>query len=546
MISRLGRRTMFAGEFQGGATLSILDASGSNPLERWQANGTVRPRIDEVLKCNTFVLEGQNLTRMSIPKDSAKTTLGLTQPCLALAISVPKDAHFSFDVSIRDHGGMARSLLFSTSLRAPKAETLRAQLPLENIPRGSWFVLCVDLAAITASFFGGAVKTIDTLVIGPACTLRSVFTMATCPRENESVVPDSRSASRTHPLPARVITTGQPHEGPITPTSRRRLPGTPQGHDAPASPRTSSARLGSPSRRHLLDGDASASASRKSNPFVRVQSESGEPASETLRGSRAADLSNLNRTRDSLDSSAEPGIFLFTAKPRSPPAKNRNASLGDTASPLRYDSTRYQTDVTIVSPPEFGQSLRPDSAHSRRSSRPATADRPTTADESLPAPALNLKGFAVADDDFLMGDSWRNSAAMSGPILASKAPIFSAAATAARQLQDTHFSTDTLVRPQTAMSTFSEEADDEFPMRGTQGLTPVPEYETGRCSPPVNIPSSGYGLWRRASRSEMLSPTSPADDGDGLSDGEEPVEVMYDPALNCYYDPRTEKYYLLA
>ncbi|XP_062522796.1 protein CFAP20DC-like [Corticium candelabrum] len=67
----------------------------------------------------------------------------------------------------------------------------------------------------------------------------------------------------------------------------------------------------------------------------------------------------------------------------------------------------------------------------------------------------------------------------------------------------------------------------------------------GMLSPPIPLqqPSDEHQL--EDDQPEANGNTSESDNADN-TDSEEELEVLYDPCLNCYYDPKTHKYYELA
>ena len=76
-----------ANHFQGGPTVDVFGANGSNPTANWKVTGTVQKVYDKALKSHVFVCDGGPSAKMQLPKDDRRS-LGLVQPYLALQIHV--------------------------------------------------------------------------------------------------------------------------------------------------------------------------------------------------------------------------------------------------------------------------------------------------------------------------------------------------------------------------------------------------------------------------------------------------------------------------
>ena len=80
-----------ANHFQGGATVDVFGANGSNPTQNWKVTGTVQKVYDKALKSHVFICDGGPSAKMQLPKDDRRS-LGLVQPYLALQIHVRRPA----------------------------------------------------------------------------------------------------------------------------------------------------------------------------------------------------------------------------------------------------------------------------------------------------------------------------------------------------------------------------------------------------------------------------------------------------------------------
>ena len=137
------------------------------------------------------------------------------------AAQVPDGKPFALELSISDTARARRRLLFSTSFREavrapprphprpsyppPPAPThapphpphsrpsrrpcllpqvctpLHTRVPLGSLPRGVWVNLVLDMATLTASNFGGALRPTLALALTPALTLTLTLTLALAP-----------------------------------------------------------------------------------------------------------------------------------------------------------------------------------------------------------------------------------------------------------------------------------------------------------------------------------------------------------------------------
>lgn len=88
-----------ANHFQGGPSVDVFGANGSNPTANWKVSGTVQKVYDKALKSHVFVCDGGPSARMQLPKDDRRS-LGLVQPYLALQIHVPESKPFALELWI--------------------------------------------------------------------------------------------------------------------------------------------------------------------------------------------------------------------------------------------------------------------------------------------------------------------------------------------------------------------------------------------------------------------------------------------------------------
>ncbi|XP_063130453.1 protein CFAP20DC isoform X5 [Rattus norvegicus] len=140
--------------------------------------------FDKEVKSFVFVLEGSSQTnRIQLPKEN-KQILGLIQRFLVLQIYVPLGQDFSTELLITDLGNIKRRLYLSTVHKEVSSTPLHAKIPLFMIKRKIWCNLCIDLVAFTSEIFKGAVfQSLDGIIVSANCKLRKIFTLKFKPRE---------------------------------------------------------------------------------------------------------------------------------------------------------------------------------------------------------------------------------------------------------------------------------------------------------------------------------------------------------------------------
>ncbi|XP_053153328.1 protein CFAP20DC isoform X12 [Hemicordylus capensis] len=176
---------MFKNEYQGGPFVEIFSAQGKNPGAKWKIFGSpsvIGKEFDKEVKGFVFVLEGSSQTnKMQLPKET-RQTLGLIQQFLVLQIYVPLGQDFSTELLITDLGNIKRRLYLSTVHKELSVTPLHAKIPLFMIKRKIWCNLCIDLVAFTSEIFKGAVfQSLDGIIVSANCKLRKIFTLKSKP-----------------------------------------------------------------------------------------------------------------------------------------------------------------------------------------------------------------------------------------------------------------------------------------------------------------------------------------------------------------------------
>ncbi|XP_036055783.1 protein CFAP20DC isoform X3 [Onychomys torridus] len=140
--------------------------------------------FDKEVKSFVFILEGSSQTnRIQLPKEN-KQMLGLIQRFLVLQIYIPLGQDFSTELLITDLGNIKRRLYLSTVHKEVSSTPLHAKIPLFMIKRKIWCNLCIDLVAFTSEIFKGAVfQSLDGIIVSANCKLRKIFTLKSKPRE---------------------------------------------------------------------------------------------------------------------------------------------------------------------------------------------------------------------------------------------------------------------------------------------------------------------------------------------------------------------------
>uniref|UniRef100_A0A8C2RIR8 CFA20 domain-containing protein n=1 Tax=Capra hircus TaxID=9925 RepID=A0A8C2RIR8_CAPHI len=178
---------MFKNEYQGGAFVEIFSAQGKNPGAKWKILGSpsvIWKEFDKEVKSFVFVLEGSSQTnKIQLPKEN-KQILGLIQRFLVLQIYIPLGQDFSTELLITDLRNIKRRLYLSTVHKELSSTPLHAKIPLFMIKRKIWCNLCIDLVAFTNEIFKGAVfQSLDGITVSANCKLRKIFTLKYKPQD---------------------------------------------------------------------------------------------------------------------------------------------------------------------------------------------------------------------------------------------------------------------------------------------------------------------------------------------------------------------------
>ena len=163
----------------------VFKSSGSKPLERCLSSGSVSRVYDKTSKGYVLALSGGRSTNVHFPKKkSASLGLTSTRPYLVLQVYVPVGRPFTCEVVISDDKLTRRRLIFSTAFKEELYGELHAQISLQNLERGRWLNVCIDMLSIMGVCFENDGKTnfrvCDAITVSSVCKLRSVYVV----REN--------------------------------------------------------------------------------------------------------------------------------------------------------------------------------------------------------------------------------------------------------------------------------------------------------------------------------------------------------------------------
>ncbi|KAM6980722.1 protein CFAP20DC [Aplochiton taeniatus] len=142
----------------------------------------IKKEFDKEVRGFVYCLEGNSQTiRMQMPKNG-KTPLGLVQRFLVLQVNVPQSKDFSIELLLTDLGHLKRRLYLSTVHKEFSATPLHARIPFIGLKREMWSNVCIDLVSFTGELFKGAgYLTLDGITVCASCKLRRIFTMKTEP-----------------------------------------------------------------------------------------------------------------------------------------------------------------------------------------------------------------------------------------------------------------------------------------------------------------------------------------------------------------------------
>ncbi|KAM6927833.1 protein CFAP20DC [Xenentodon cancila] len=174
---------MFRASYQGGAVFEIFSGQGKDPVAKWKLYGgpsAVYKEYNKEIKGFVYCLEGSSQTvKMQMPEHE-KMSLGLIQRFLVLQLNIPQCHDFSTELVITDAEHLKRRLHISTVHKELSVTHLHAKIPFIGLKRCTWSTLCIDLVSLTDELFKGF-STLDRVTLFATCKVRRIFTMKTKP-----------------------------------------------------------------------------------------------------------------------------------------------------------------------------------------------------------------------------------------------------------------------------------------------------------------------------------------------------------------------------
>ncbi|XP_043373893.1 protein CFAP20DC isoform X13 [Dermochelys coriacea] len=566
--------------------------------------------FDKEVKGFVFVLEGSSQTnKIQLPKET-RQTLGLTQQFLVLQIYVPLGQDFSTELLVTDLGNIKRRLYLSTVHKELSVTPLHAKLPLFMIKRKIWCNLCIDLVAFTSEIFKGAVfQSLDGIIISANCKLRKIFTLKSKPQDTAEEDADDptdtipRTCQLNTDVPqvtqllnmtklrqpeirfgGRPLTSSESVDQLInrgqgsTHTSKNQdvshiAFGSKVLGPPPPSGRRFNTRVSGEITKSL--GSRSSRSGQqltleKGNESIQDTKRSGLSPSPFCKAFDQGDKENIHQTNQFTNQNDD-WVFpencgdSFQIESNGQSVAIHNTSCSNLSLPLNTDveSESKQTGEHQKSHKEiFTFSSRPRSAPHGKS--------PNMSPEGCMSPLElneNIDGVcrgAPMEDDFFGSDSneeeydWRNYQ----PSRLSASELQMLASMKRQQNEELEdngishgLSASQIDNCNVSISTSSDDTttwNSCLPPPVNQGhhyqkeMNPLshsnPRDWLNVFSPPIILPSQELAKHIEASASLNI----PGEDDFSAEEDEEVLTLLYDPCLNCYFDPETGKYYELA
>ncbi|XP_073667383.1 protein CFAP20DC isoform X11 [Tursiops truncatus] len=563
----VGRRRERASLSPGGAFVEIFTAQGKNPGAKWKILGSpsvIWKEFDKEVKSFVFVLEGSSQTnKIQLPKEN-KQILGLIQRFLVLQIYIPLGQDFATELLITDLRNIKRRLYLSTVHKELSSTPLHAKIPLFMIKRNIWCNLCIDLVAFTSEIFKGAVfQSLDGIIVSANCKLRKIFTLKCRPQdtadkddEPTDIIPRSCQLTTDVPQVTQLLNM----------TKLRQTEIKFGGHPLSSAESDQFINRGTGSMRsgknqdvcHIAFGSKVLGppplSGRRNN--MRIFSE----GNHSVQGSTGPTTSPPRLTQLTLESVLGKTArwtskgYLKNAYTEAGASENQNSLA------KQIDKKDFETSLVptpCLSPP------------GRRSGSSPKIPRPVIKAKDLPAHQVSSSIYNISLQE-ISGEKlkpipevseydWRNYQ----PSQMSESELQMLASLRRQQneeLEDTGaphgLSASQLDNCNVSISTSSDDTttwNSCLPPPVNQGrhyqkeMNPPspsnPRDWLNMLSPPI-VPPSQQPAEQHQDSSGSLS----AQGGEDLSveEDEEVLTLLYDPCLNCYFDPQTGKYYELV
>ncbi|XP_072576660.1 protein CFAP20DC isoform X7 [Vulpes vulpes] len=564
--------------------------------------------FDKEVKSFVFVLEGSSQTnKIQLPREN-KQILGLIQRFLVLQIYIPLGQDFSTELLITDLGNIKRRLYLSTVHKELSSTPLHAKIPLFMIKRKIWCNLCIDLVAFTSEIFKGAVfQSLDGIIVSANCKLRKIFTLKCKPQdtadkdagkavpfptdEPTDIIPRSCQLTTDVPQVTQLLNMtklrqteikfgGHPLSSAESADLHVMHPHPPQEPSADKNNNRRRLRLKSTSRERTEAHSGSSSGNNRNE----------DKATAALLNSGSQQSTEMNSSSPAPPSPDQTDEWIFPENHDriSHLASRRQSLLPDDdschTSHLWLEANRESEhgqlakETQVVRKDIFTFSSRPRSAPHGKTQNMSPEGCPFILD--LKEDISMTRRDTESEDDFYGGDSseeerregsscikgssekeydWRNYQ----PSQMSESELQMLASLRRQQneeLEDTGashgLSASQVDNCNVSISTSSDDTttwNSCLPPPVNQGrhyqkeMNPPspsnPRDWLNMLSPPI-VPSSRQPTDQHPDSSGSLS--AQGEEDPSVEEDEEVLTLLYDPCLNCYFDPQTGKYYELV
>ena len=150
------------------------------PLKEWKVTDQCVYEKKYEKEVKGFILNVKGSTgscQIQLPKDS-KQNLFLIQPFFVSQICIPRLSDFFLELTVRDVRGTRRRLFFSGNQKDISSTALHARLPLADIKPHTWTNLCIDLPSIISHCWSvSSYHSIATITFAGTFKLRKIFTV---------------------------------------------------------------------------------------------------------------------------------------------------------------------------------------------------------------------------------------------------------------------------------------------------------------------------------------------------------------------------------
>uniref|UniRef100_A0A914W9Z1 CFA20 domain-containing protein n=1 Tax=Plectus sambesii TaxID=2011161 RepID=A0A914W9Z1_9BILA len=589
---------MFAEAYQKGPFVEVLTAAGHSAIDQLTANwrrtqpSALRRVYDATAKTYVFSLNGSPSTscRITAPSDS-RLILGLRQPYLVLQIRVNSDSDFSFETTIADKSGSRRTLKFSTFFRKTEVGPLNARISLANLRRMQWINAVVPLKEMVSELWSGQeYESIHTITLCANCSFRRIFTLRNIAINGLSA---QSSADSSDTAPAKTAATTIPKAVRMSPSvseATQILSWTdqepPQTNGFQAHQLTHEKITGDYGR---LRRPSELPRSIESHSSFRRRMNVSSAPPKTPMGDRRSRLEELNnrahnakkrssslprlQTRQSLVHDENDPMPPLRHAWRGPSALHRPqrgrrpiASRGRSKSSNDIDAVvlnrilAERVTAVIAGPDEELVSLAEDSDSDEEPMRTVVTNVPAPSSSDLsapsPLPTVDLDTFIPI-----------KTPATSQTTPAAKSALWPSVSldfderAMLLSMRRANMSTDSTKNTSAAGRTdskvsdlsrheYNDSSDDEFGSEDADGLGPM-------TAPKARSPALhqlGVIDLKSSLSQSMLSSRLRHEDNAPITNGASastpsddtiaPVlDLIFDPELNCYYNPRTRQYY---